>query len=103
MDLTYSNSNSSSELPLNSKTTIYSLNCCRGGRGGGRAASKAAQAKIASNVAELSNLNKKKRRPSTPAKPDESRYRYPTVHTYIIHDVSCRGPQVGVWLTHLKV
>jgi hypothetical protein len=31
-------------------------------------------------VAELSNLNKKKRRPSTPANPDESRYRY---HGYL--------------------
>ena len=38
----------------------------------GRAASKAATAKIANNVAELANLNKKKRRPSTP-KPLETR------------------------------
>ena len=35
-------------------------------RRGGRAASKAAQQKISSDVADMSNLNKKKRRPSTP-------------------------------------
>ena len=42
-------------------------------RRGGRAASKAAQQKISSDVADMSNLNKKKRRPSTP-KAKETRY-----------------------------
>ena len=35
-------------------------------RRGGRAASKAAQEKISNDVQEMANLNKKKRRPSTP-------------------------------------